>query len=144
MLSLGYDEWTSCVGLRYDEQRRVAKIEGTKKDGGLVECPLSHAKITLADVRVFWDAQPFDLQLKPHQGNCDFCFKKGVRKLTRLVEENPEGAAWWVAKEAETGTKFAIGRRTVCEIVDAVQRQVRLPMAMGDDDDEALPCFCTD
>jgi 3'-phosphoadenosine 5'-phosphosulfate sulfotransferase (PAPS reductase)/FAD synthetase len=39
MVAQGYDEWSSVVGLRADEQRRVARMNGKKLERGWIELP---------------------------------------------------------------------------------------------------------
>ena len=83
-LMLGHlvGDWQNMVGIRADEQRRVAKIRanpfGSRK---YIErtLPLADAGVTIADIAAFWDAQPFRLELptpngKTLAGNCDLCF----------------------------------------------------------------------
>lgn len=100
--SLGWSTWSSAIGLRYDEGHRVLKAlarndEGRRPDKSVM--PLARAKITKSDVHRFWSEQPFNLMLRPHEGNCDLCFMKGARTLASLIRERPESAAWWIEQE---------------------------------------------
>ena len=74
--SKGIEDYSTAVGIRADEPRRVAKMR--QKDGYIT--PLADAKVTTADVIEFWRDQSFDLNL-PASGfysNCDLCFLKGL------------------------------------------------------------------
>ncbi len=95
--------YTNAVGLRADEPRRVARLKANPKTcPGEEPCaPLAAAGVTLEEVMAFWAQSPFDLQLEGYQGNCDLCFLKGQGKLLRIMEESPELAAWWIAKEEQ-------------------------------------------
>jgi 3'-phosphoadenosine 5'-phosphosulfate sulfotransferase (PAPS reductase)/FAD synthetase len=42
------------------------------------------------DVNIFWEDQPFNLELEEHEGNCATCWKKSDRKLYLLAKEHPE------------------------------------------------------
>jgi 3'-phosphoadenosine 5'-phosphosulfate sulfotransferase (PAPS reductase)/FAD synthetase len=105
--SLGWTEWDSIVGIRADEQRRVAKLKN--QDYGKHEerfAPLAEAGITAADVGRFWREQPFDLQLpnnngKTMHGNCDLCFLKGGDQVLSLIREKPSRAVWWMEQETK-------------------------------------------
>jgi 3'-phosphoadenosine 5'-phosphosulfate sulfotransferase (PAPS reductase)/FAD synthetase len=124
------------VGLRADERRRVAKLRGRKAEGGIVECPLYDAGINVHDVMNFWAAQPFDLQLHQHEGNCDLCWKKSGAKVSGLIDQVPDRAEWWARQERETGTRWRNDRMSYTTMLDGARRQVRLTLF----DDGGEPC----
>lgn len=136
MRSRGHSEWSVAIGIRVDERRRVFKIKGRKVEGGRVELPLHEAKIHGGHVDDFWRAQPFDLALHPHEGNCDLCFKKKASKVVGLVDQDADRAAWWAAREAETGSRFRLDRPSYSAMAYASRHQVRLRVI----DDEGEPC----
>jgi 3'-phosphoadenosine 5'-phosphosulfate sulfotransferase (PAPS reductase)/FAD synthetase len=109
MLRHGYEHWTNVVGIRADEPRRVAKMRAsaeTRSERWEIALPLAEAGVTEADVMAFWQRQPFDLELQPHEGNCDLCFLKGPRKRQQIMRDRPDLAVWWIAQEDRTGTTF--------------------------------------
>lgn len=145
LMTLGYEHWTSCVGLRFDEPKRVARIHASKRERETVATPLYDARITVADVAAFWKAQPFDLRLQSYEGNCDLCFLKGFAKRVRIIEERPELAAWWVGAERRIGATFRAHEPSYQRVLDWTKNQRRLPMF--DDvtaDIESVDCGCTD
>lgn len=101
MVDHGIDHWTNVVGLRADEPKRVARMRGRRDEGRWeVALPLAEAGITSEHVEMFWAAQPFKLNLKPWEGNCDLCYLKGRAKRTRIMRDNPELAPWWIFMES--------------------------------------------
>ena len=125
---LGWKTWTSAVGLRADEPKRVERMTAPRTEkhseetlfGTVVTkirrgghstsehpcCPLAEAGIDNEDVLAFWASQPFDLTLpadprsgKTLGGNCDLCFLKGKRNILNLIRQNPESADWWIESE---------------------------------------------
>lgn len=105
MLSLGYKHWKSCIGIRYDEPRRHnSKVDLKERFENFM--PMIEWKTTKEDVNNFWKQMPFDLQLKPHEGNCDLCFLKGAGKKRQIIREHPEKADWWIKMENEIGATF--------------------------------------
>jgi hypothetical protein len=109
MVSLGYKHWINQVGLRYDEGARVMRQlrrNEQKKERFTATMPLSDAGIRKADVMAFWADQPFDLQLKPHEGNCDLCMLKGRGKLLEIIRADPSLANWWIAHEERNRAPF--------------------------------------
>jgi len=95
--SIGWKGYYTAIGIRSDELRRL-NWETAKKNRILY--PLASLyRVTKTDINRFWLSQPFDLQLKSYEGNCDLCWKKSMRKLMTLVSEHPEMAAWWKQME---------------------------------------------
>lgn len=142
--SLGFEHWTSVIGIRADEPRRVAKIRGRKpmpfED---VELPLATAGVTLADVTAFWQQQPFDLQLQPWEGNCDLCFLKAQGKRIRIMQDRPDLAAWWIEKEQKAERFFrAPPRPNYAQLFERSQLPM-LPMDWNEEEDLA-DCVCGD
>jgi 3'-phosphoadenosine 5'-phosphosulfate sulfotransferase (PAPS reductase)/FAD synthetase len=139
MRARGYDHWTNVVGIRADEPRRVAKMreaDEQRKERWDIALPLAEANISEADVMAFWARQPFDLHLRPQEGNCDLCFLKGPIKRQRIMRERPDLAAWWLEQEARTGSTF---RRDVPSYAELLQ-QGDLLAELG----ELTACYCTD
>lgn len=143
MRSLGYDHWTSVLGLRYDEPRRVANVRANAPDEWDVACPLFDARVTREDVQAFWRATPFDLALRSWESNCDGCFLKSTSTLERIERDRPGTLDWWVDCETRVGSTFS--KRLTFQHLRA---RARLPVLPGildaSPDDSAIPCHCTD
>ena len=56
-----HKEFTTVIGLRYDEGRRVARLRGDSSRD--IAMPLADAKATRQTVLEYWAASPFDLTL---------------------------------------------------------------------------------
>ena len=115
--SLGWTEWTSVLGIRADEPRRVAKL--ANQDYGKHEekyAPLAVAGIGVETVGQFWKGQPFDLKHPSENGrsrhtNCDLCFLKPADQILSLIREEPKRAIWWMAQESIAKAAGAGGRK---------------------------------
>jgi 3'-phosphoadenosine 5'-phosphosulfate sulfotransferase (PAPS reductase)/FAD synthetase len=142
--------YLNAIGLRADEPRRVAKLQGSPKStpGEEPITPLADAGLTLADVRAFWAAQDFDLQLKPYEGNCDLCFLKGQGKLLEIMRQRPDLATWWIEKERQFVGKTRLeeaGRFRMHAPSYAKTLELSRQLTPFDESDENLPdCRCTD
>lgn len=101
---LGKDYLTA-IGIRADELHRVGK------DPTHIY-PLIETKITEKHVREYWKKQPFDLELKDYQGNCDLCFLKSTRKKLTVIKEIPDTVDWWARME-ET---YSDGQRNIFDM----------------------------
>lgn len=134
--AVGWQEgsYAECVGIRFDEMHRYFKLkERNEKLGRDVRAPLVKDRKTKRDVMAFWSAQPFDLQLRPSEGNCDLCFLKGRKTLTHLIARDPASAKWWSDMEALTGGPFS-NRYSYADLARNAVSQPR--MVLNDDDDE--------
>ena len=140
------------LGIRADEQRRLAKI-GNQDYGKHEEkqAPLGSAGITKEDVGAFWRNQSFDLGLPNNNGvtmhgNCDLCFLKGGAQILSLITEKPERAVWWAKIEAlalaskPSGAHFRTDRPSYAQMLKFSQEQ----RDMFDPNEEAIACFCGD
>lgn len=140
----GYTSWTQAVGLRADERDRVASIlSGCETPAEEVVCPLASAGITKVDVMAFWASQPFDLQLRPWEGNCDLCFLKGEDKRVRVMRDRPDLAEWWIERERERGAMFRAHGADYATLLRRT-RQPFLPLFRGEDPSDLGDCRCTD
>lgn len=153
--SLGWTEWDQFIGIRADEQRRVAKIRArghsTESASESMCMPLADAGITVRDVTAFWQAQPFDLELltvngRTLEGNCDLCFLKPRGQRLALIKARPETATWWIRMESlnlaskPSGARFRADGPTYAELA-------RFAANQGDlfgSSDEPLGCYCGD
>lgn len=151
--SLGWKHWTNVIGLRADEQSRVARTRSRDgKEGWDSSMPLATAGITKADVVEFWARQNFDLRLPnisgrtPH-GNCDLCFLKSAATISGIMRDMPERATWWIEAEAEaealvskpSGARFRQDRPSYAAMLKSVQDQRALDFGTID---EIVDCFC--
>lgn len=145
MMFRGHEEWTSCVGLRADEQRRVARITApeAERERETIAVPLYRAGVTVEDVLRFWSSQPFDLQLQSYEGNCDLCFLKSRGKRERIMRERPGLAAWWIEQETRIGGRFRAHEPGYAKLLDNVRRLPLLAMDL-DPEEDALSCVCTE
>jgi len=141
MEGLGYETWTNVVGFRADEASRVSRTRQREADGSepwASVFPLHEAAITEADIAAFWRAQPFDLQLRKHEGNCDLCFLKGVSLRSGIMRDRPDLAAWWIEQEQRTGGRFRSDAPTYADLLAAPQ------FPEMSDDLSQVECFCHD
>lgn len=109
--SLGWEQWTSALGIRADEPGRVNREP--QRERWQRWYPLADAGVSKRDVMEFWGAQPFDLRLpaingKTPLGNCDGCFLKSEAYLAGLARDFPERHQWWQDME-DLVSDFTLG-----------------------------------
>ena len=141
--SLGYNEWYSALGLRYDEPKRVHDSR-SQMYRHINICPLYDAKVTNEDVLDFWRQSNFDLTLpvvagRTAAGNCDLCFLKGTKTTLNLLHERPELADWWIEKEFILETTFRTDRPNYIELGNLAKEPPKDYI-----DDQHFTCFCHD
>lgn len=136
-LSWGWEagHYLEPIGMRADEKPgRVAKAAAdAAKYGRRTVYPLACEGIEKADVLAWWARQPFDLDIPQGFGNCDLCFKKGKRTRLDVIRREPDRAAWWIKREAETGYAFS-GRDTMASLAVQAARSPMLPLVAADDE----------
>ena len=90
-------DYVTAVGIRADEKHRLGS-------NPKLIYPLAEIGIDELTIRMFWDQQTFDLELKDYQGNCDLCFLKSQRKQMTLIDEGLD-VSWWNEQEIKHGTE---------------------------------------
>ena len=148
MKDKGHKEWTNVVGLRYDEPRRVAKQyrqNDTSLNAWDSVCPLYQDKITVKEILEFWQKNNFDLKLTSENGqttagNCDLCYLKGTKTLTKIIKEKPDLADWWIAQEEKIDATFRKDGSYInlIDLTKLEDKQIELF------DDDSRSCFCHD
>lgn len=135
---LGFKSYTKFMGIRADEISRYLKLKDT------AEMPLFELGVTKAQVRTFWDAQPFDLRIPDGWGNCDLCFQKGrayAGKLVKLIREEPRRADWWIEMEKKTGARF-IDAISYAQLKYIAVNQTTLDFGELESVEDILDCYC--
>lgn len=79
----GKDQYTSWLGIRVDEKRRLKPRHGYKY---LAEI----SSMDKNQIIGWWRDQPFDLDIDEWLGNCVFCIKKGINKVAVAAKQEPE------------------------------------------------------
>jgi hypothetical protein len=100
--SLGYDEIFTAMGIRWDERHRVSN---TAKRDNVIYPLIYDLKVDYKFIRTWWNSQPFDLELKDYEGNCDLCFKKSLKKRLTIIKQRPKVAEWWLNMENQFGSE---------------------------------------
>jgi 3'-phosphoadenosine 5'-phosphosulfate sulfotransferase (PAPS reductase)/FAD synthetase len=139
--SLGWEDPTIFVGLRADEQDRIALMRerNEKRDAG-ERAPLNEAGITKGDVLRFWATKPYDLGIPEHLGNCTGCFLKNESDLaTALLDPNTD-AQWWVGIERDYAPMRRNRSSYAQVLAEAPERmRIRAALATGGVPWSALP-----
>lgn len=147
--SLGWDSWSSCVGIRADEPRRVAKLRaraGAETKDEFAFPPLADAGVTKRDVLQWWAKQGWglDLPIAPDGdtwgGNCDLCFLKGMNKRIALIRQEPHRAEWWATQEEKTGGTFRKDGPSYRQMIKIATQ----PQLQGIETEDIADCACTD
>jgi hypothetical protein len=143
--SLGWTDYVTAQGMRIDEPRRIKPKEG-------VIYPLAHMwPTTKPEILDWWKEQPFNLQLKDHQGNCDACHKKHLPKLLRIAQEDEHIFDWWDEMEKRYGLAghnvdgtprvFFREHQTAANIVQ-ISKLIKLPPLPDEEEPEGCAESC--
>lgn len=77
-----FDEYTTWIGIRADEQNRLKPKDGINYLADISDFEKD-------DINHWWSKQPFDLNIPEHLGNCVFCIKKSVNKIALAARDEP-------------------------------------------------------
>lgn len=145
--SIGWNDWTNCIGIRNDEPSRISKVRGrVLTPDETVSLPLVDARVTKTDVMEFWRWQSFRLNLPIDKfgdaigGNCDLCFLKGPYKKIGLIRRDPSTATFWIEQEKIIGGRFRNDSASYAEMLDIATQ----PSFDFDGADDLTDCACTD
>lgn len=144
---LHLDEWECYIGIRKDEEHRLAKMRLWSPSAETLVAPLVENGTTKIDVKTFWSNSEFDLKLDPEsdEGNCDLCFLKAVGKLVRIMEANREREKWWIGVEELTGTTFSRTKPSFKQLAQMIDnKDPKLDKWRKSDADKTIDCFCGD
>lgn len=129
MRARGHDWWTNVMGIRADEPRRVANLAAPSDERTWDNhMPLARVGVGVADVTAFWLNQPFDLGLRPGDGNCDLCMLKGTTLRQSLMRQWPGASKWWIDHEAKMGATFRADTEDYASLQAGVDRS---PLLFG-------------
>ncbi len=81
----GKGNFTAILGIRADEPNRLNK----KPNIGYLADICDYDK---EDINDWWSRQSFDLEIPDYLGNCRFCIKKSIPKLSMAIKDRPEEA----------------------------------------------------
>lgn len=95
--SIGWEAGTydTAIGIRADEADRIS---ASARENRIIY-PLVKWGVHKEDVLAWWAAQPFDLDLPEHLGNCKTCWKKSDRKLLTIAKDDPAAFAFFKRME---------------------------------------------
>ncbi len=103
----GRDNYTTWLGIRADEPRRLSKKEGIRYLAGISDYEKE-------DILDWWKEQPFDLEIEEHLGNCTFCIKKSDLKLALAARDAPEEYEKFVNMTKSPNVRVSGGREVTC------------------------------
>lgn len=87
----GKGNYETYLGIRIDEPKRLKPRDGVVYLGNISD-------FDKQDILNWWKAQPFDLGIEEHLGNCVFCIKKGVNKVALAARDEPELAGEFLSE----------------------------------------------
>lgn len=130
------NEYLTAIGIRADEKHRL-----TQKENYIY--PLAEMNIDKKFINDWWEKQPFNLKLREHEGNCDFCFLKSKKKRVMLLKDGLN-VEWWNRIEQKYTSEYQpmFDVRNDATIKDLIKlcelEQTQLSLL----DDVSFDCFC--
>lgn len=99
--------------------------------------------VTKGDLTIFFNDQPFQLQINSDIGNCELCFKKSDKNLIKAINTGTRFIDWHDRHEREYGNFFFRGNRSIHEIVEMAEKAAKNPTQLDMfPEEEAWSCVC--
>jgi len=98
--SLGWKKYYTAIGIRADE---IDRMHPQYKKLRFIYPFISMIPTIRTDVNRYWLNQPFTLELKSFEGNCNLCYKKSDRKLLTILKHGVDSSFWWDSMEEKYG-----------------------------------------
>ena len=90
--SIGWDDYHKAIGIRIDEVDRCNENWRSEK---IIYPLIKYNPTAKSAVFMWWQKQPFDLEIDPDLGNCEGCWKKDMDRLVRIAKKKPVVFDWW-------------------------------------------------
>lgn len=134
------NNYSMAIGIRIDERQRL-NMRRAKQYKWIYPMCFDFPTIK-RDVKDFWNQQPFRLNLKNYQGNCDLCWKKSQKKRLIILAEQPSIADWWMEQETKYGDDFVFDRDglTIAQLLAKSQTE-NIQDYLKDDEEFFCSCF---
>ena len=122
----GEGNYTTYLGIRCDEPKRLKAREGVVYLGDISDCDKQ-------DILDWWKEKSWDLKIPEHLGNCVFCIKKSINKLCKAAQDEPQ-----LAKDMSNMLKHPDNRVSIMEMYRENNSLDSIIMLAGITDSEYL------
>lgn len=110
--SLGWKDYYTAIGIRYDEVDRMVADRSTYN---IIYPLIENVRMTKTKINFWWSQQSFRLNLKGYQGNCKTCWKKSKKNLCKIAKENPEHFDFFKVMQQKYSLAVPLGRNEVLD-----------------------------
>lgn len=98
---LGWKKYYTAIGIRVDE---IDRINPKHRKLRLLYPLISNIPTTKGMINDWWKDQKFQLNIPIGLGNCDNCWKKGMKTLVQNAKLYPASFNWWQNMTDKYGT----------------------------------------
>lgn len=97
--------------------------------------------ISQFDLNVWWEKQPFKLEIHGKYGNCDLCWKKSLPNLLDNIRKGSPHIEWWRKMEKKYGNTSFIKHLSIDDLVRMAQEPFTHELNF-DEEEGDIQCVC--
>lgn len=139
----GTPHYTKSIGYRFEDMPKRITFAELKEDKTVIAPLLTDFEkpITQNDLNLFFDNQPFKLEIHSKFGNCEMCWKKSELNLIENLQNGVriETLDFYRESEIEFNDFFFRGNKTIEQLISEAQSGIQLNLFNKEGDN----CVCS-
>lgn len=126
----GTTDYIKAIGYRKEDMPKRITFAELKEDKKRIAPNLTdfETPISQLDLNVFFDKEPFKLQLHSNLGNCELCWKKSEQNLIKSIQYGTRFIEWHQQHEQYYGDMFFRNNLSIDDLVKMATSGTQLSM----------------
>jgi hypothetical protein len=120
----GVNNYIKAIGYRKEDMPKRITFAESKVDKTRIFPLLNDFKMPISqlDLNVWWDKQPFKLEIHGKFGNCELCWKKSEKNLIDNIRKGTRFINWFEEVEKEYNSVMFRGNKSIYDLVKLAEQ----------------------